>query len=75
MIAQSTIIIQSNTQVQDNVKNCGQYFWLLLKFAQGGAQHCAQLFRFQIIINIIIVIVFIIITNIVVVASKIGLEL
>ena len=66
-IAQSIIIIQITTQVQDNVKNCGQYFWLLLKFAQGGAQHCAQLFRFQIITNIIVVIVFTIITNIIVV--------
>jgi len=33
------------SEVQDNVRNCGQYFWLMLKFAEGGAQHCTQLFR------------------------------
>ena len=30
------------SEVPDNVKNCGQYFWVLLKFAQGGAAQCGQ---------------------------------
>ena len=33
--------------MQDNVRNCGQYFWLMLKFAEGGPHHCAQLFRYS----------------------------
>lgn len=33
------------SEVQDNVKNCSQYFWVLLRFAQAGTQQCALLFR------------------------------